>query len=76
MNVPASAVGILGQQRFVAEGYRIYRADGTYFDVPSTDVLHWRGYDPNEPRMGVSKLETLREELASDAAARHREDGA
>jgi HK97 family phage portal protein len=70
VNVPASAVGILGQQRFVAEGYRIYRADGTSFDVPSTDVLHWRGYDPNEPRMGVSKLETLREELASDAAAR------
>jgi HK97 family phage portal protein len=70
MNVPASAVGILGQQRFVAEGYRLYRADGTYFDVPSTDVLHWRGYDPDEPRMGVSKLETLRDELAADATAR------
>jgi len=70
INVPPSAVGILGQQKFVAEGYRFYRDDGTFFDLPVGDVLHWRGYDPEHPRMGVSKLETLREELAADAAAR------
>ena len=68
--VPAHAVGIVGQDFFTAEAYRIYRFDGTFFDVPPEAMIHWRGYDPEEPRSGFSKLETLREELTADATAR------
>ena len=70
LGIPPSAVGILGQQRFAAEAYRIYRSDGTQFDVPVDAMIHWRGYDPDEPRAGFSKLETLRSELTADATAR------
>jgi HK97 family phage portal protein len=68
--IPAHAVGIVGQDFFRAEAYRIYRFDGTSFDVSVDAMIHWRGYDPEEPRSGFSKLETLREELTADATAR------
>lgn len=69
LNLPPSAVGILGNERFQAAGYRIYLADGTFFDRPVDDVLHWRGFHPEDPRVGFSKLETLRNELSADATA-------
>lgn len=70
VNVSPAAVGLLGDSYFAPDGYRIFRPDGTFFDVARTDVFHWRGYNPDDPRKGESKLETLREELAADAAAR------
>jgi HK97 family phage portal protein len=70
LNVPPHAVGIVGQEFFSPEAYRIWRQDGTWFDVAPEDVFHWGGYDPENPKLGFSKLETLREELAADAAAR------
>lgn len=63
-------VGIVGQSHFSVDAYRIWRMDGSYFDVRPEDMLHWRGENPEDPRRGESKLETLREELAADAAAR------
>lgn len=70
LTVPPHAVGVVGRHFFNAEAYRIWRADGTWFDVSPDDIVHWSGYDPEDPRMGFSKLETLRDELAADAAAR------
>jgi hypothetical protein len=32
------------------------------------NVLHWSGENPDDPRMGVSKLDTLRSVIAEDAA--------
>jgi len=63
-------IGLVGRSHFTVEAYRIYRADGSSFDVSPQDVIHWRGYNPDDPRKGESYLETLREELASDSAAR------
>lgn len=66
--VPAHAVGVVGPSFFEPDAYRIHRADGTWLDVAPNDMIHWAGYDPDDPRMGFSKLETLRQELAGDAA--------
>lgn len=70
LNVPAHAVGLIGDGRFSIDGYRVWRADGSCFDVAPDAMFHWRGYDPENPRGGFSKLETLRQELAADATAR------
>lgn len=70
LKIPPSAVGIVGQGRFTVDAYRIWRADGTWFDVLPEHMLHWRGYDPENPLGGFSKLETLRSELTADATAR------
>lgn len=68
--VPPHLVGLVGRSHFSVESYRIYRMDGTFFDVAPENIIHWRGYNPDDPRKGESYLETLREELAADAASR------
>lgn len=69
IRVPPTSVGVNGNGRFLVESYRIYRSDATYIDVSPGDVLHWRGYNPSDPRMGISRLETLRQILSEDSAA-------
>lgn len=69
IRVPAPAVAVNGAGRFTIDSYRIYRADGTHFDVGPEDVIHWRGYNPSDPRIGLSRLETLRLLLAEEAAS-------
>lgn len=67
--IPAAMVEVLGDQIFRATGYRIHRSDGTFLDVTDpNDVIHWRGEGTRDPRMGVSKLDTLRNVIAEDAA--------
>jgi HK97 family phage portal protein len=66
--LPAHRVGVLGRDFFTPEGYRIWRADGSWRDEPVENVIHWRGYNPCDPRLGISPLETLRKVLAEDAA--------
>lgn len=66
--VPPFAVGVVGPSYYEPDAYRIWRRDGTYFDMPPSDVIHWVGFDPEDPKRGFSKLETLRDELAGDRA--------
>jgi HK97 family phage portal protein len=66
--LPASRVEILGQSLFDPEGYKVYRLDGTYVILTPEDVVHWRGENPDDPRLGLSPLETLRSVVAEDAA--------
>lgn len=55
--------------RFSADSYWLWRDDGSWYGpVPPKAIFHWYGYDPEDPLMGRSKLETLRQELASDSA--------
>jgi HK97 family phage portal protein len=70
VEVSPSWVGIVGESHYQVDAYRIWRANGEYFDVAPNQVVHWRGEDPDDPRRGTSKLETAREELAADTAAR------
>ncbi len=69
IQIPAPYVAILSSARYTIQAYRVYRSDGTYVDVPAADMIHWRGYNPADPRMGISKLETLRQVIAEDAAS-------
>lgn len=66
--LPADTVGVLGQARFSLDAYRIHYRDGTYLDVAPEDMIHWHGYNPENPLVGVSKLETLRTQLAEESA--------
>jgi len=68
--MPVPMVEIRGSSMFVAEGYRLWRRDGTFIDFTPDQVWHWHGEDPDEPRMGLSKLETLRDVIAEDVALR------
>lgn len=65
VRLPPAQVTVQGG-RFTAELYRVYRHDGTHFDVQPEDLIHWHGYNPDDPLLGISKLETLRETLTED----------
>lgn len=55
--------------RFTATAYWFWRDDGTWFGpIPPEAMFHWHGPNPADGLLGLSKLETLRQELASDAA--------
>lgn len=69
IQVPVPAVGVNSNARFTIDSYRIYRSDGTYFDVAPEDVIHWRGYNPSDPRIGLSRLETLRQILTEESVS-------
>lgn len=66
--LPAHMVEIRGASLFAAEGYRLRLRDGTFVDYTPDQVMHWCGENPNDPRMGVSRLDTLRSVIAEDAA--------
>jgi len=66
--VPAHMVEVRGSSLFRAEGYRVWRIDGTWIDFPPDQMLHWHGQNPLDPRMGSSRLDTLRAVIAEDAA--------
>jgi HK97 family phage portal protein len=66
--VPTQLVEIRGSSLFRAEGYRVHRRDGTFLDFTPDQVLHWYGENPDDPRIGLSKLETLRQVIAEDVA--------
>ncbi len=68
--MPAHMVEVQGRSLFVAEGYRLHRRDGTFADFTPEQVLHWSGENPDDPRIGVSRLETLRDVIAEDVALR------
>ena len=60
-------VAVLGQG-YAVTGYRVFRTDGSFEDFPPERMIHWRNYNPQDPRMGISPLETLRADLIQDSA--------
>jgi HK97 family phage portal protein len=67
--VPISRVQFLGSNMFDTETYRINdHLHGTFTDFPAAQILHWRGEHPDDPRLGLSHLETLRGIIAEDVA--------
>lgn len=71
MTIPSGRVGLVGQSLYAVDAYRVWDSRGLQIepDFDPSDVIHWRGHDPQEPRRGFSKLETLREVLAEEAAS-------
>lgn len=66
--VPAHMVELMGSSLFDAERYRVHLRDGTFRDFDPANILHWRGENPTDPRLGLSRLDTLRGVIAEDAA--------
>jgi HK97 family phage portal protein len=64
-----SRVTVTGDNPYYADGYRVAKQV-----FKPEDVLHFRGYSPEDARWGVSPMETLRTILAEDhQAALYRE---
>jgi HK97 family phage portal protein len=66
--VPAHMVEVRGASLFVAEGYRVWGRDGQFRDYTPEQILHWHGENPEDPRFGLSRLDTLRGVIAEEAA--------
>jgi len=69
-HLPAGQIEIRGTNLFRAEGYRYWRVDGTWVDFTPDQILHWKGENPHDPRIGLSLLDTLRDVIAEDVALR------
>lgn len=71
--VPRRHMTTVGENLFFPEKYRLTGSRG-YRDFDPDDVVHFFGYNPDDPRNGVSPIETLRQILAENyAATRYRE---
>jgi len=66
--VPYYMVEIRGASLWRAEGYRVWHRTGESTDISTDNMFHWHGENPHDPRMGLSKLESLRDVIAEDAA--------
>lgn len=75
LRVPPPSVEVITDGGFFVVGYRIWLSGGQTYPARSqppldpADMLHWCGYNPEYPRIGVSRLETLRAILSEDAAS-------
>jgi HK97 family phage portal protein len=77
--IPAHMVVVQGDSLFDIEMYRVWPqgawttagawgGGGTPIDLLPSQVLHWHGEHPHDPRVGLSRLDTLRDVIAEDAA--------
>ncbi|MPZ66175.1 MAG: phage portal protein [Pseudonocardiaceae bacterium] len=63
----------MGDSPYTPEVYRVRGARG-HRDLPADQVIHLRGFNPENPRWGASPIETLRRVLAEEyEAGRFRE---
>jgi HK97 family phage portal protein len=68
--LPPARTSVLGPSYFAVDAYRVYRVDGTFQDFEPLDILHWPGAtNPDDPRLGLSPLETLRKALTEEAVS-------
>ncbi len=73
VRIPPNGVELLGDNWLVPTGYRVRGTAGTV-DFTREQVIDIHGYNPDDPRRGLSPIETLRQILAEQhAAGRYRE---
>ncbi|GAA1961924.1 phage portal protein [Amycolatopsis minnesotensis] len=58
----------ISANQFTVETYR-YRGTTGYRDLPAEQVIHFRGYNPEDGRWGCSPMETLRRTLSEEYQA-------
>ena len=79
MRIPSYMVEVQGSSLFAVDNYRIWPQGawtnvgswggaGTWVDISPDQMLHWHGEHPEDPRIGLSHLDTLRGVIAEDAA--------
>jgi len=72
LRIPAPYIQAQGS--LVITGYKL-RVGGLEREIPAEDVIHIRGYNPENPITGLSSLETLRRILAEeDSTGKYREE--
>lgn len=72
VRIPPPSMWPVGDDWLAARQWEIRGPRGT-LPVQATDVIHFRGYNPIDPRMGSSPVESLRQVLAEEwAAAQYR----
>jgi HK97 family phage portal protein len=64
--VPRRQMQLLGDNPYAASGFRM---NGATRDLRPDEVVHFHGYDPENPRDGWPPVETLRQLLAEEWAA-------
>lgn len=67
VRMPPEAVTVDGW--LLPSAFHWVMPDGTAIDLAPRDVVHFNGYDPHNPLMGLSPIETLRQLLAEEANA-------
>jgi HK97 family phage portal protein len=65
LRLPPGQVTPIGENWLYADGYRLKGTKGQK-DLKPEDVVHFRGYNPEDARWGVSPMETLRRILAEE----------
>lgn len=68
LRIPPQYVTPIGDNWLFPEAYRI-SAFGRTLEREASEFLHLRGYNPVDPRWGLSPIETLRRLLSEDSAA-------
>lgn len=68
VRIPPASVEIIGTNWLRPEGYRVHGAAGLV-EFPVDAVIDIHGYNPTDPRRGLSPIETLRRVLAEQASA-------
>lgn len=72
--IPRRFIQPIGDSLIQPDFYRLNLQAGGYRDVGPDQVVHFCGYNPDDPRVGCSPIETLRSILAEEyAATRYRE---
>jgi HK97 family phage portal protein len=66
--LPPWRMEVLGADWTDAEGYRLHGSHG-HVDLKPENVVHFRGYNPDDGRRGCSPIESLRQVLAEEYAA-------
>ena len=70
LRIPPYAVGVRSTNSLIASDYRLTYADGTHQDFDASEMIHIAAYNALDPRVGVSKMESLREILIDSATRR------
>jgi HK97 family phage portal protein len=68
VRLPPQQVEIIGTNWLRPEAYRLHGA-ASYAEFPAEAVIDIHGYNPSDPRIGLSPIETLRRLLAEQEAA-------
>lgn len=68
LRIPPQHVEPIGANWLFPEAFRLLNLPGRP-EIPADQMVHLHGYNPSEPRWGLSPIETLRQILAEDTAA-------
>lgn len=73
MPIPNNLIMPLGSNMMAPDAYRLL-GSSSQVDLDPDQVVHFFGYNPDDPRLGLSPIETLRQILGEEmAATRYRE---